>query len=48
MMLSYSKTREIKYFVDPPPQKKELRDTNGRDMATRKGVCLYQQPVDIN
>ena len=22
-----------------------LRDTNGRDMATRPSVCLYQQPV---
>ena len=43
MMLCYSKTRKIKYFLDPPP--KMLKDTNGRDMATRTSVCLYQQPV---
>ena len=45
MMLYYSKTRKIKYFLDPPPQKKRLRDTNCRDMSTRTGVCLYNQPV---
>ena len=44
MMLYYSKTRKIKYFLDPPPQKK-LKDTNGRDMSTRTSVCLYQQPM---
>ena len=44
MMLFYSKTRKIKYFLDPPP-KKRLRDTNCHDMATRTSVCLYQQPV---
>ena len=27
------------------PIKKRLRDTNGRDMATRTSVCLYQHPV---
>ena len=32
----------MKYFWDPP---KRLRDTNGRDMATRTSVCLYNQPV---
>ena len=46
MMLCYSKTRKIKYFLDPlPPPKKRLKDTNGRDMSTRTSVCLYQQPV---
>ena len=39
MMLFYSETKEIKYFLDPPPKKKKrLRDTNGRDMATH--TCL--------
>ena len=42
-MLIYSKTRNIKYFLDPPPPQR-LRDTNGRDMATRKSVCLYPTP----
>ena len=45
MMLCYSKIRKIKYFLDPPPQKKTLKDTNGRDMSTRTSVCLYNQPV---
>ena len=44
MMLCYSKTRKIKYFLDPPP-KKRLKDTNCRDMSTCTGVCLYNQPV---
>ena len=44
MMLCYSKTRKIKYFLDPPPKKK-LKDTNGRDMSTRTSVLLYNQPV---
>ena len=35
MMLCFSKTRKIKYFLDPPPQKKRLKDTNGRGMSTR-------------
>ena len=41
MMLCYSKTRKIKYFLDPPPKK------IGHDMSTRTStsVCLYQQPV---
>ena len=30
MMLCYSKTRKIKYFFEPPPQKRVM-DTNGRD-----------------
>ena len=34
MMLFYSKTKKIKYFLDPPPKKKRRRDTNGRDMAS--------------
>ena len=41
MMLLYSKTRK-KTCWTPPPQKKRLKDTNGRDMATRISVCLYQ------
>ena len=48
MMLCYSKTRKIKYFMDPPQNKnknKRLKDTNGHDMSTRTNVCLYQQPV---
>ena len=44
MMLCYSKTSKIKYFLDPPP-KKRLNDTNGRDMSTCTSVCLYNQPV---
>ena len=44
MMLCYSKTRNIKYFLDPPP-KKRLKDTNGRDMSTPTSVFLYNQPV---
>ena len=42
MMLCYSKTRKIKYFLAPP---KRLKDTNGRDMSTRTSVCLYNQTV---
>ena len=45
MMLCYSKTRKIKYFLDPPPPKKRLKDMNGRDMFTRTSVFLYNQPV---
>ena len=45
MMLFYSKTSKIKYFWTPPPQKKRLKDTNGRDMSTRASVFLYNQPV---
>ena len=37
MMLCYSKTGKINYFCPPPP-KKRLKDTNGRDMSTHK--CL--------
>ena len=39
IMLCYSKTRKIKYFLDPPPQR--LKGTNDRDMSTRTSVCLY-------
>ena len=31
MMLYHSKTRKIKYFLDTPPPKKRLKDTNDRD-----------------
>ena len=31
--------------MGPPPPKKRLKDTNGRDMSTRTSVCLYNQPV---
>ena len=41
MMLFNSETKKIKYFLDP--FQKRLRDTKGRDMATRTSVCLYQQ-----
>ena len=40
MMLYYSKTRKIKYFLDPP---KRLKDTNDRDYVyTHK--CLSIPP----
>ena len=42
MMLCYSKTRKIKYFLDPPPPPK-TQGYDIRDMST--SVCLYQQPV---
>ena len=46
MMLCYSKTRKIKYFLDPPPPpKKRLKDMNSRDMSTRTSVFLYNQPM---
>ena len=45
MMLCYSKNKENKILFGPPPSKKRLKDTNGRDMSTRTGVCLYNQPV---
>ena len=50
MMLYCSKTRKIKYFLDPPPppkkkKKNRLKDTNCRDMSTLKSVFLYNQPV---
>ena len=45
MMPCYSKTRKIKYFLDPPPFQKRLKDMKGRDMSTRTSVCLYNQPV---
>ena len=32
-------------FGPPPPKKKRLKDTNGRDMSTRTSVFLYNQPV---
>ena len=34
MMLFYSKTKKIKYFLDSPPPQRHM-DTNGRDM------CLF-------
>ena len=43
MMLCYSKTWKIKYFLDPPP--KRLKDTNGCNMSTHTSVFLYNQPV---
>ena len=45
MMLCYSKARKIEYFLDPPPKKKRLKDTNGRNMSARTNVFLYNQPV---
>ena len=44
-MLFYSEIKKRKYFLDPPPKKKRRRDMNGRDMAARTCVCLYQQPA---
>ena len=43
MMLYYSKTRKKNFWT--PPQKKRLKDTNGRNMSTRTSVFLYNQPV---
>ena len=43
MMLCYSETRKIKYFLDPPKRLKDIM--NGLEMSTRTSVCLYQQPV---
>ena len=45
MMPCYSKTRKIKYFLDPPQKKIWLKDTNGHDMSTRTSVFLYNQPM---
>ena len=47
MMLYYSKTRKIKYFLDPPPppKKKGSRIRTIVIMSTRTSVCLYHQPV---
>ena len=45
MMRCYSKKKGNKINFGPPPQKKRLKDTNGRDMSTRTNVCLYNQPV---
>ena len=36
MMLCYSKTRKIKYFLDPPPPKKGSR-------IRRVVICLHAQ-----
>ena len=44
-MLCYSKISKIKYLLDPPPPKKRLKDTNGRNMSTRTSVFLYNQAV---
>ena len=45
MMLFLFQNKDNEILFGPPPQKKRLRDTNGRDMATHTSVCLYQQPV---
>ena len=34
--------KEYKILFEPP---KRLRVTNGRNMATRTSVCVYQHPV---
>ena len=41
MMLCYSKTRKIKYFLDPPKKAQGYH----RDMSTRTSDCLYHQTV---
>ena len=38
MMLFYSETEKIKYFL-PPPQTKRRRGMKGCDMATWPSVC---------
>ena len=43
MMLCYSKTRKIKFFLATPLPR--LKDTNSCDICTRTSVCLYQQPA---
>ena len=46
MMLFHSKTRKIKYFLDPPPPKKKgSRIRTIVIMSTRTSVCLYYQAV---
>ena len=41
MMLLCSETKNIRYFSDPPPQKKKrCRDMNSRDMATHTSGSL--------
>ena len=42
MMLCYSKTREIKYFLDPPPKKKAQGYERSVYVYTRK--CLSIPP----
>ena len=37
--------KENKKLFGPPPPKKRLNHTNGRDMSTSTSVCLYNQPV---
>ena len=39
------RNKENKILLGPPPKKKRLRDTNGRNMAICISVCLYQQTV---
>ena len=49
MMLCYSKIRKIKYFLDPPPPKKRLKDTKGRDMSTHKCLSIQSaRDLDIH
>ena len=51
MMLFHSKTRKIKYFLDPPPPpKKRLKDTNDRDYVyTHKCLSILSGcDLDIN
>ena len=43
MMLYYSKTRKIKYFLDPPPKGSRIRTIV--IMSTRTSVCLYHQAM---
>ena len=45
MMLYYSKTRKIKYFLDPPPPKKGSRIRTIVIMSTR--TSLYHQAVTL-
>ena len=40
MMLCYSKTRKIKYFLDPPPKKKPQGYKRSQYMYVYKHKCL--------
>ena len=40
MMLCYSKTRKIKYFLDPPPKKKAQGYERSRYVSTKGPLTL--------
>ena len=44
MMVFYSETKKIKYFLDPPPPKKRRMDTNGRKHGYTH-IIMFVQPA---